>query len=90
MCADVRIIVIVVDINIFVCNLFSFGGAVLQNLRPVTELDSSVPGEQKEVTGWFPEELEDCGKDGYLASRYPQKRNTKFFRSMTNVFRSSD
>jgi hypothetical protein len=39
-----------------------YGGAVLQNHRPITKLDSSVPGEQKEVTGWFPKEPEDCAR----------------------------
>ena len=62
-----------------------YGGAVLQYLGPVTELDSSVPGKQKGATGWIPEELEDCRKDGLLASRYPHKRNAKFFRSMTTA-----
>ena len=60
-----------------------YGGVVLQNLGPATELDSSVPGKQKGATGWIPEEPEDCSKDGLLASRYPHKRNAKFFRSMT-------
>ena len=62
-----------------------YGGVVLQNLGPATELDSSVPGKQKGAAGWIPEEPKNCGKDGHLASRYPQKRNAKFFRSMTTV-----
>ena len=60
-----------------------YGGVVLQYLGPAIELDSFVPGKQKGATGWIPEEPEDCSKDGLLASRYPQKRNAKFFRSMT-------
>ena len=62
-----------------------YEGVVLENLRPATELDSSVPGNQKGAAGWIPEEPEDCGKEGHLASRYPQKRNAKFFRSMTTA-----
>ena len=33
-----------------------YGGVVLQNLGPATELDSSVPGKQKGAAGWIPEE----------------------------------
>ena len=62
-----------------------YEGVVLENLRPATELDSSVPGEQKEAAGWFPGGFEDCSKDDLLASRFHQKRNAKFFRSMTSV-----
>ena len=62
-----------------------YGGVVLQNLGTATELDNSVPGKQKGAAGWIPEESEDCSKDGHLASRYPQKRNAKFFRSMTTA-----
>ena len=62
-----------------------YGGLVLQDLGAATELDSSVPGEQKEAAGWFPGGFEDCSKDDLLASRFHQKRNAKFFRSMTSV-----
>ena len=62
-----------------------YGGIVLQDLGAATELDSSVPGEQKEAAGWFPGGFEDCCKDDLLASRVHQKRNAKYFRSMTSV-----
>ena len=62
-----------------------YGGIVLQDLGAATELDSSVPGEQKEAAGWFPGGFEDCSKEDFLASRFHQKRNAKFFRSMTSV-----
>ena len=60
-----------------------YGGIVLQDLGAATELDSSVPGEQKEAAGRFPGGIEDCSKEDLLASRFHQKRNAKFFRSMT-------
>lgn len=62
-----------------------YGDTVLQHLGPFTELESSVPSGQKGVPGWFSEEPEDCSKDGFLATRYPQKRFSKSIRSLNWV-----
>jgi hypothetical protein len=59
-----------------------YGYSLLQNYWTASELDSSVSKRKEGFIGWVLEESEDGGKYGSMATRHPQERSAKFFRSV--------